>query len=71
MERLTKPRSHERQVIARRSRNDARKGGMHRNDQLNAGLLLFDVNGTVTDVLSPVASENSVRLTRDQQRIRT
>jgi hypothetical protein len=40
-------------MVARRSCNDGRKTGMQRNDQLGASLLLFDIEGTITDVLRP------------------
>ena len=40
-------------MVVGRGCNDGREGRMHRNDQLDAGLLLFDVDGAVADVLRP------------------
>src|SRR6266480_5113011 len=54
-------------MLARHRCNDGRKSRVHRNEQFGAGLLLFDVQGALADVLWPHADHIAAPLPSVEQ----
>src|SRR5262245_5093975 len=67
LERSAAAGGHECQMVTGCCFDDGRKGGVQRNDQFNAGLLLLDVESTVADVLRAHAGHIATTLSGVEQ----